>query len=204
MKYKFLKIWICVLALFIMGCQGSGNSAKEPAETATDLSPAAAETEEPQGPDGGQTNYNNPIDEYFLPKIQSRDKSEAEIRGLQDDYKHVWKEEFENLTKWLRKKCIYKEDKENISSMEKSVLEYIDRSKAVIATELADTYEVNPNPEKGKDMVSRNSYWGNGTRSALNQIEGEIYRDTCMRILSLYGAETEYKFRQVDYSEAKE
>lgn len=204
MKYRFLKIGLIVLALFMTGCSGSGNSAKEPAEAAAEFSPAVAETEEPQEPDSGQTGYNNPIDEYFLPRIQSGDKCEAEIRGLQDNYKHVWKEEFENLTKWLRKKCVYEEDKENISSMEKSVSEYIERTKAVIATELTDTYEVNPDPEKGKDMVSRNSCWGNGTRSALNQTEGEIYRDTCMRIISLYGAETEYKFRRVDYSKAKE
>lgn len=204
MKYRSLKICICVLALFMTGCSDSGNSVKEPTETATDPSPAVAEIEEPQEPDSGQTSYNNPIDEYFLPRIQSRDKCEAEIRGLQDNYKHAWKEEFENLTKWLCKKCIYEEDKENISSMEKSVSEYIERTKNVIATELTDTYEVNPNLEKGKDMMSRNSYWGNETRSALNQIEGEIYRDTCMRIISLHGAETEYKFRKVDYSEAKE
>ncbi|MCI8363609.1 MAG: hypothetical protein HFG34_01465 [Eubacterium sp.] len=204
MKYRLLKIWICVLVLFMTGCSGGSNSTKEPAEAAADRSPAVAETEEPQESDRQKTLYNNPIDEYFLPKIQSRGKCEAEIRGYQDNYKHVWKEEFENLTKWLRKKCIYEEDKENIIAIEKSVSEYIERSKAVISTELLDTYEVNPNPKKGKDMVPRNSYWGTGTRSRLNQIEGEIYRDTCMRIICLYGAETEYKFRKVDYSEAKE
>lgn len=37
----------------------------------------------------------------------------------------------------------------------------------------------------------------NGTRSRLNQIEGEMYRDAAMQIIRLAG---DYSFRELDYS----
>lgn len=143
--------------------------------------------------------YNNPIDEYYLPKIYSWEVSEAEIRELQDAYKKAWKEEFENLMKYLRQKCIYKEDKKNIKLLEKSVLDNIEKSQNVIVTELLDVYQVNPEPSETEDTISRYSYWGNGTRSRLEQIEGEIYRDACMRIINLYGEERKYEFSNADF-----
>lgn len=156
----------------------------------------------PKTEEDGKTRYDNPIDEYFLPKINHADASQAEIRAYQDDYKNVWKDEFENLTKWLGKKCIYEEDRKKIQEMKKSVLEYAEKSKEVILTELLDTYKVNPDPGKGEE--TRNSYQGNGTRSRLNQIEGEIYRDASMRMIRLYGEGAQYEFRKIDYSVSRE
>ena len=147
--------------------------------------------------------YNNPIDEYFLPKIYSWDTSQIEIRKYQDSYKKAWKAEFKNLMNWLQKKCIYANDKKNIKLLKKSVLDNIEKSKEVILTELLDVYKVNPDSAKVKDTVSRISYWGNGTQSRLNQIEGEIYRDASMRIINLYGEERKYVFQKIDYSNKK-
>lgn len=146
--------------------------------------------------------YNNPIDEYYLPKIYSWDASQAEIRSAQDTYRAVWSSEFKHLMKWLRKKCVYQEDKKNIKEMEKSVEENINSSLEVITIELLDVYEVNPDSSKNKDNEARSWYWGNGTRSRLNQIAGEMYRDASMKIINLTGGtgEMEYPFRDIDYS----
>ncbi len=193
----------CVLVIlsscvFTAGCAERAEEGEHSVEQ-TDSSPYPVQTDEMEKDEkDGKILYDNPIDEYFLPKINAVDASQAEIRAYQDDYKYVWKEEFENLTKWLRKKCIFEEDKKKIQEMKKSVSEYVEQSKEVILTELLDTYKVNPNPERGEE--SRNSYWGNGTRSRLNQIEGEIYRDASMRIINLYGAGEKYEFRKVEYS----
>lgn len=209
MKSRFLCIirLICVLMVLFssvcsVGCADHTEERKHSVER-VDAVPNPVQTGEmKQGEKVGKNLYDNPIDEYFLPKINAADSSQAEIRAYQDDYKYAWKKEFRNLTKWLSEKCTYKEDKKNIQEMKKSVLEYVEKSKKVISTELLDTYKVNPNPEQGEE--SRNSYWGNGTRSRLNQIEGEIYRDASMRIINLYGMGEKYEFRKIDYSVQRE
>lgn len=63
--------------------------------------------------------YNNPIDEYFLPKIYNWDSDQATIRAAQDAYRVVWEDEFKNLIKWLMKKCVYNKDKKNIKALKK-------------------------------------------------------------------------------------
>lgn len=209
---RFL-IGVLIVTIFLTGCSDSVKIEEPdhaPEVTGTEQTEDAEDTVsvEEAGRTGDYADefsvYNNPIDEYFLPRIYSWDKSQAEIRGFQDAYKKVWKAEFKSVTKWLRKKCIYETDKKNIELMEKSVSDYIERSKEVVLTELLDAYKVNPDAGKEKDAVSRMSSWGNGTRSRLNQIEGEIYRDASMRIINLYGGETGYEFRKIDYSEVKE
>lgn len=209
MKSRFFCIirLICVMiALFScvcsVGCADHTEERKRSVER-VDAAPNPVQTGEmKQGEKVGENLYDNPIDEYFLPKINAADSSQAEIRAYQDDYKYAWKEEFLNLTKWLSEKCTYKEDKKNIQEMKKSVSEYVEKSKKVISTELLDTYKVNPNPEQGEE--TRNSYWGNGTRSRLNEIEGGIYRDASMRIINLYGMGEKYEFRKIDYSVQRE
>ena len=57
--------------------------------------------------------YNNPIDEYFVPYINNP-SCEAERRGYQDTYRGVWESEFENIMKWMYKKCKYQKDKDNL------------------------------------------------------------------------------------------
>lgn len=218
MKKKFLACML-IVTIFLTGCSGSDRGEKS-RTTETDPVKTGAETQEVQTAEeegivsteeAGETDnyaekfsvYNNPIDEYFLPKIYARDKCEAEIRDLQDTYKKVWKAEFKNVIKYLQEKCVYDEDKNNIKSMEKLVSDYAEKSREVIIPELLDAYKVNPNPGEGEETESRNSYWGNGTRSRLNQIEGEIYRDASMRIIDVWGEETGYEFRKIDYSKVE-
>lgn len=145
--------------------------------------------------------YNNPIDRCFMPIIYSEENSEVKIREAQDKYKELWMQEFENLMKVLHNKCIYDEDKKNIEILKKSIRNEIEAEMKVITTELLDAYKVNPDPKEEND-ISRMSLWGNGTRSRLNQIEGEIYRDASMRIINIYGfiSGEKYEFRKNDYS----
>lgn len=146
--------------------------------------------------------YNNPIDEYYRPIIDS-DEAQVTIRWAQDAYKQVWEEEFANLMQWLESKCVYEEDKQNIRALKENVEKQVEIQREVCETELLDTYRINPDPEKAEDGDSRNTYWGTGTRSRLNQMIGEIYRDASMRIIlcsSLDEEDAPYEFRKIDYS----
>ena len=134
--------------------------------------------------------YSNPIDAYFLPRIKSA-SSQVEYRELQDTYRGVWKTEFENVMVWMQDKCVYQEDKDNLLLFEESVESLIDTTQTVLLTDWLDDYELPP------DSANRNS-WGNGTRSALNQIRAEIYRDASMKLID-HSYDT-YIFMERDYS----
>ncbi len=131
--------------------------------------------------------YSNPIDAYFLPRIENA-SCEADRRALQDTYRGVWKTEFENIMVWMQDKCVYQEDKDNLLLYTKSVESLIETARTVLVTDWLDDYELPP----GSD--SRNM-WGNGTRSALNQKEAEIYRDASMKLI-----DDTYIFMERDYS----
>jgi len=49
--------------------------------------------------------------------------------------------------------------------------------------------------------ASSSEYTGNGTRSWLNQLEGEIYRDAGMRLIENIHIRGSYVFLDIDYSE---
>lgn len=138
--------------------------------------------------------YRNPIDKYFFFKIYSWDISQVEMRKNQDAYKKAWKTEYKNVMKWLKKKCVYAEDKKNIRLLEKSIAYQIKVEKKVLETEWTNAYKVNLDSSKIKNSISRISLLGHGTQNRLNQSEGEIYRDVCMRILNLCGEDYEFKF----------
>ena len=143
--------------------------------------------------------YSNPIDEYFLPRMEKPHISMVEFRFLQACYQKAWKDEFEHLVEWMKAKCVYEEDKKCIASWKKSVEKDIKASQKVIVTELLDVYEVDPDPEKVKDHVSRVTAWGNGTACRLKQLEGESYRNAVMQIADLF-TDRKYSFRKIDYS----
>lgn len=146
----------------------------------------------------GPVSYDNPIDAYFQPKMVSDyNVAESTRRGYQDTYRGVWKAEYKHLIQWMKKKCVYKEDRGEIEEMEKALQNQVEHMREVLATELLDNYKVNPDSTKNKDGMTRLSGWGNGTRSRLNQIEGEMYRDAAMQIIRLAG---DYSFRELDYS----
>lgn len=146
--------------------------------------------------------YNNPIDEYYRPRIYSWEASQVERREAQDAYRKVWKQEFKNLIEWLKEKCVYEEDKENIIALERNVAEQVKIGREVCEIEMLNGYEV-PFAGNGEGGETRASLPGNGTRSALNEIEGEIYRDASMRIIwhnASWEEDSAYEFRNIDYS----
>jgi hypothetical protein len=145
--------------------------------------------------------YRNPIDKYFWPQIYSWDGSQVEIREAQKAYKKAWKIEYRNMMKWLKRKCVYDEDKKNIKLLEQKIAEQINIEKKVMKTELINGYKINPDSSQVKNHISRISLLGHGTQERLAQSEGELYRDVCMRILNLQGDEGgyEFKFDDADY-----
>ncbi len=138
--------------------------------------------------------YRNPIDKYFLPKIHSWDASQVEYRKAQREYQKAWKAEFENIMRFMKKKCVYDEDKEDLNLLKKIVNQQVDIERKILKTYLTDGYEVDPDSTWAENNISRSSLVGKGTEDRLTQIEGELYRDVCMRILNLGGYE-EYKFK---------
>lgn len=169
-------------------------------EDVADTSDSEDDTEDYYGDE--YSVYNNPIDEYYRLKIYSWEASQAERRAAQDAYRKVWKQEFKNLIKWLKEKCVYEEDKENIIALEKNVAEQVKIGREVCEIEMLNGYEV-PFAGSGEGGETRASLSGNGTRSALNEIEGEIYRDASMRIIwhnASWEEDSAYEFRKIDYS----
>ena len=86
--------------------------------------------------------------------------------------------------------------------MKKQVEKQIETESEVWEREIVDDYDINPDSKAAEkeNGFSRMSSWGTGTRSALNELEGELYRDASMRIIRLHGGK-KYKFRKIDYSE---
>lgn len=196
------KIWICftIFALVILNvsCNNKIESNNIGSAKSLNDAPESAAEDDPEN----YSIYENPIDKYFLPQIYSLDSSHVQMREARYAYKKAWKMEYRNVMKWLKKKCVYDEDKKNISLLQKNVAQQIEIEKEVLKTELINAYKVNPDPRKVENSCSRISLQGNGTSERLIQSEGELYRDVCMRILNLHGqadGEYEFKFRETDY-----
>jgi hypothetical protein len=132
----------------------------------------------------------NPIDAYFIARIESA-FPEIERRELQDTYRGVWQAEYENVLAWLAQKCEYQDDKDKLALYAANVEEMIAAARDVMLIDWLDTYQVPPNDP------DRNS-WGMGTRSGLNQVTGEIYRNAAMLLIENCAG---YKFRNIDYSQ---
>lgn len=179
MKNKYL-VGILFVCVFV-SATGCSIDVDASAQSGDDVETAVALSEHKQ------EEYSNPIDAYFLPHIENA-WSEAERRELQDTYRGVWKTEFENVMVWMQDKCVYQEDKDNLLLYTKSVESLIETTRTILVTDSLGDYKRPP----GSD--SRNS-WGNGTRSGLNQIEAEIYRDASMKLI-----DDTYTFEKRDYS----
>ncbi len=197
MKNKFLIgiLYVCIL-MWATGCRidvDANAQSKDKIETAVALSEHNQEeyTEEYDYYEESivleRAAYSNPIDAYFLPHIENA-SCEAERRELQDTYRGVWKTEFENIMAWMQNKCVYQEDKDNLSLYTKSVQSLIETTHTILLTDWLDDYKQPP------DSDSRN-FWGNGIRSELNQIEAEIYRNASMKLI-----DDTYVFEDRDYS----
>jgi len=131
--------------------------------------------------------YHNPIDSYFLPRIDGA-KSEVERRELQDSYRGVWIEEFGNIVQWLGSRPDLL-DQSDLMMFQQQVEDIIittrEISKNLMSSAASAQYDL--------DMF----YWGNGLRSSLNQIEGELYSSICRYLI-----DDHYQFIERDYSEA--
>ena len=125
----------------------------------------------------------NPIDQAYLQRV-TKNISEIEYKDLQTKYEEIWKEEYEKALKILKDKAVYQEDKDNINKFNEYVVNFFDDNKTFFETIVLDDYSNPSLPEK-------NSY-GNGTTDKLREIQGKIYRNACMQIISVlpYGEYT--------------
>ena len=197
MKNIFLLTGFCITLLFLSGCSQRIDadvvSNQVPLIAATSkestISSAPSYIETAGTNDSDITNvYSNPIDAYFIPRLNNY-SCEVELRDYQDAYLVVWRDEYKNVMKWMYSKCIYQEDKDNLSAYEDSVSQLIKSTETVSLTNWSDIYKTPP----AKRFPGNT--WGNGTRSALNQLEAEIYRDASMRFI-----DKNYTFLKRDYS----
>ena len=133
--------------------------------------------------------YSNPIDAYYLPLIENAG-TQAERSMHQDNYGGAWQSEYENILTWMKNKCTHQVDIDNLNMYDATVSALIDTSRIVLITDWLDDYNL---PQGNPDRYS----WGNGTRSGLNQAQGEIYRDAGMRLIGGYD---HYVFLERDYA----
>lgn len=212
MKRIYILTGFCITLLFISSCSKQVVSEVKPTQVTQKVtkivsntitptvatyqgftvSPAPSAIEITSPPDSVSDNtiiYSNPIDEYFIPRINDKTKCEVEKREYQDTYRGVWKAEFENNMNWMYSKCAYQVDKDNLATYEQSIRQLFDSTRAVVVTGWSDTYKI-PTNERYPGTI-----WGTGTRSALNQIEAEIYRDAGLRLI-----DDTYIFLKKDYS----
>ncbi|MCL2461746.1 MAG: hypothetical protein FWF44_03710 [Defluviitaleaceae bacterium] len=133
--------------------------------------------------------YANPIDDYFMPRLANA-SPEIAYRELQDNYETAWETEFDNVINWMSNKCQYQEDKDKIEEYVSDVNKSINAVSDIVVTDWLGDYLLPP------DSPERN-VWGTGTRSGLNQLKAEIYRDASMRLIENCPG---YSFRNIDYS----
>lgn len=181
MNNKILLGVIFVLSLIIVSCGTNGNDLKTKSESEINLTEKGISSSERQtnSVSSENTGYGNAIDDILLPLINDENKSQGEIREYEDAYCKAWKNEYSSITKHLMNKCSYKDDKTNIKNMKKNISAYIEDFKKVIELEIINGYDY---PSSAKSDITRDSLRGNGTRSKLNMIEGEIYRDACLSL----------------------
>lgn len=169
MKYGAMRYFLCFLCFLIMtgflsGCGADG----KPEEMTAAI-------------------YTNPIDAYFLPLLETG--SEAGRRAVQDTYRGVWQAEFDNVMLWMKNKCIYQEDIDQLDLYVESVEALIETTHTIMVTDWLNDYNLPPG------STDRN-FWGNGTRSGLNQVTAEIYRDACIMLI-----DDSYVYLEKDYSQ---
>jgi len=143
--------------------------------------------QQPQQNSMTSDSYSNPIDMYFLPRINEA-TVEAERREIQDTYRGVWKTEFENIIQWLSLRYIYEEDKDLLLTLMSQVDALVTTMRTLAGINMGNAYLDAPN-NPDREM-------GNGRRSWLNQLEAEAYRDICVYLI-----DNDYQFINRDYSE---
>lgn len=140
----------------------------------------------------------NPIDEnkYFRPLFETDYKgTENNRRALMLRYYFAWKEEYENVIKWLSAKCRYEEDKEDIMQYNLSVVECIEEnSDSILETMILNSYEDAPE--------STGRIKGLNTDSRIRYQQGKMYRGICLSLIESASDDAmSYKFLEKNYSE---
>ena len=152
------------------------------------------------------TEYENEIDDIMVKKINNAGNhgSEAELRENEDIFRLVWRNEYNSIVDHLLTKCKYDEDRKHLRDMKGSLDLYVKEYKKIAETEILDAYDITPN---GGDTsgVTRNSLRGNGTRSRLSLLVGEVYRDASIAMMKNMNDQDDYiiKFDQDKYERAK-
>jgi hypothetical protein len=113
--------------------------------------------------------------------------SQVELRDLQDKYYFVWKNEYQNILKLIKNKCIKEQDNENYKNFIELVDSEFQTIKPLLLNEILDNYNMEDSPEKQSI--------GNGTTDLLKLYQGMIYRNACMLFIPYL--KDEYKFPTV-------
>ncbi|MCL2456170.1 MAG: hypothetical protein FWD19_01320 [Defluviitaleaceae bacterium] len=119
--------------------------------------------------------FNNTIDDFFHTRIEAA-QSQVERREYQDAYLDVWKSLFEDIFRMTDLNDDYK----------KSAEQRIFAFQAAQISELQTQF--------GDDFI-----FGSGTRSMLNQLSGEVYRDFAIRIIEYFWQHGRYIYLNADY-----
>jgi len=153
---------------------------------------AQAEAKLPATATTQESAYSNPIDEYFFSCMRDAG-CEAELRWYQDTYRGVWKSEFYNIVQWAAEMYTYQQDLDVLNNYISNVEQQITNMMELVLAALRAEHDLPPD-------ASSADYTGNGTRSWLNQLTGEIYRDAGMRLIENIHYHGSYVFLDVDYS----
>jgi len=113
----------------------------------------------------------NPIDPLFAQAL-SDSRSMMQSRQIQQYYFDIWKIQYEEMMKKIRKKCKYAEDIANFEAFIEETEKGFHKLQPLILNEMLDNYNMPESPEKNS--------LGNGTQERLLMYQGTMYRNACM------------------------
>lgn len=134
--------------------------------------------------DGFYECMENPIDPLFAQALKDS-RIMAQSRQIQKLYYDIWKTQYEDVMKKIRKKCKYDEDIANYELFTGQMEDGFGQLRPLILNEILDNYDIPKSPEKDSQ--------GNGTNARLLMYQGTMYRNACMFFIP-YMEENEYSF----------
>ena len=211
---KSKKLFVVLLCVFLI----SGCSSKTENVSTADISEASTVAFEEETIDVKSneqendmyveyTDFSNEIDDYVVKKLNEAGNSgtEAALRENEDIFCEAWKDEYTSVVNHFLKKCKYSADKKNLKKMKSSLEEYVKAMRGAVELEIIDGYNYPTTVKNDSTKEPRSTLMGNGTRSRLNLVEGEIYRDACISLLKNKNEEDSYeiKFDEKKYNKIK-
>ena len=164
---------ILAVIVVIMGVNAYGSS--------KNISPHA---EEASAGDGFYECMENPIDPLFAQALNDS-RIMAQYRQIQKFYYEIWKAQYEDIIKKIRKKCKDDEDIANYELFTREIEEGFRQMQPLILNEMPGNYGMSKSPEKNGP--------GNGTNERLLMYQGTMYRNACMFFIP-FMSENEYTF----------